>query len=266
MASNQLDGKIAIITGGSRGLGREMAIGFAAAGAAGVTITAAPGSDEAADSIQAELNEVLTAIKQAGGQGIASFAEVSDANDCKRVVNNAAKSGRYVRKGRSGLLFHQADPDGYREIIDTNILGPFLMAWASTQHLMDQGWGRIINISKNVDSMHAAAISPYGPTKAALDAATLEWAGELSETGVTINSLSPGGAINTKFGTGKIPGKGLDPRVIVPMSIWLASTASDGITGADTLRTAGTRLARATTQRKAAVSQRFSRHQRGRAN
>jgi 3-oxoacyl-[acyl-carrier protein] reductase len=79
--------------------------------------------------------------------------------------------------------------------------------------------------------MHAPAISPYGPTKAALDAATLEWAGELSETGVTINSLSPGGAINTKFGTGKIPGKGLDPRVIVPMSIWLASTASDGVTG-----------------------------------
>ncbi len=245
MASKQLDGKVAIITGGSRGLGREMAIGFAAAGAAGVAITAAPGSDEAADLIQAELNEVLAEIETAGGQGIAILAEVSDAEDCKRVVyetiqafgsihiivNNAAKSGRYVRKGRSGLLFHQADPGGYREIINTNILGPYLMAWASAQHLMDQGWGRIINISKNVDSMHAAAISPYGPTKAALDAATLEWAGELSETGVTINSLSPGGAINTKFGTGAIPGKGLDPNVIVPMSVWLASTASDDITG-----------------------------------
>ena len=245
MTGGALEGKVAIITGGSRGLGREMAIAFAGAGAAGVTITAAPGSDEAAAEIEIELAETLALIDQAGGSGHAVLADVADNADCVRVatetverfgglhvlVNNAGKAGRYVHHGKGSMPISEGDPAGFREVIDTNVLGPFLMAHAAAEHLLAAGWGRIINISKSVDSMHRSAITPYGPSKAALEAATIAWAEAMSGSGVTVNSLSPGGAINTKFGTGEIEGRGLDPSVIVPMALWLASSASDGISG-----------------------------------
>jgi 3-oxoacyl-[acyl-carrier protein] reductase len=222
MTENALDGKTVIITGGGRGLGREMAVAFAGAGAQGVTITGAP-----------------------GGQGHAVLADVASDADCARVVadtldhfgglniliNNAGKAGRYVHHGKGSMAISDGDPAGFREVIETNVLGPFLMAHAAAAHLVAAGWGRIINISKSVDSMHRSAITPYGPSKAALEAATIAWAEAMAETCVTVNSLSPGGAINTKFGTGEIPGRGLDPTVIVPMALWLASPASDGING-----------------------------------
>lgn len=245
MAGKELEGKVAIITGGSRGLGREMAIGFAAAGCAGVTITAAPGVDEATADIEAELNEVMAAVAHAAGKGLAIVADVANTEDCHRVVaetvktfgalhilvNNAGKAGRYVHGGRGSMGIYDADPEGFRAVIETNVLGPFLMAHAATKHMVDGGWGRIINISKRTDSMHRSAITPYGPSKAAMEAATIAWAEALCETGVTVNSLSPGGSLNTKFGTGKIPNRGLEPTVIVPMATWLASVASDGVTG-----------------------------------
>ncbi len=125
----------------------------------------------------------------------------------------------------------EADRTVSREMIDTNVLGPYLMAWAATRHLEEAGWGRIINISKRTQSMHRKAITPYGPSKAALEAATIAWAEAMFDSGITVNSLSPGGAINTKFGTGEITGRGPDPSVIRHMAVWLASPASDGVTG-----------------------------------
>ena len=245
MTNGKLDGKVALITGGARGLGREMAIGFAAAGAAGVAITAAPGSDEKAGSIETELNDTLAAIEAAGGKGIALLGDVANEDDCRRVVadtvaafgalhilvNNAGKAGRYAHGGDGSLQLHEIDPKGLREMVETNVVGPFLMGWAAAKPLMESGWGRIINISKRTDSMHRKALTPYGPSKAALEAMTIAWAESLFDTGVTVNSLSPGGLVNTKFAYGEISGKGLDPGVITPMAVWLASPASDGVTG-----------------------------------
>jgi 3-oxoacyl-[acyl-carrier protein] reductase len=222
-----------------------MAIGFAAAGAKGIAITAAPASDEDAASIDAELSDALGAIERAGGNGIALIGNVGDAEDCQNVVaqtteafgglhvlvNNAGMAGRYAHGGDGTLALHDLDPAGLREMVETNVLGPYLMAWAASRALHETGWGRIINISKRTDSMHRKALTPYGPSKAALEAATIAWAEALFDTGITVNTLSPGGLVNTKFAWGEIRGKGLDPAVIVPMAVWLASPASDGVTG-----------------------------------
>lgn len=246
MSDGPLTGKVALITGAGRGMGREMAIAFARAGAAGVGVMAAPGSDESEAAIRGEVDAVVAEIEDAGGRAIGILADVGRWADCQRavaetiaafsrldiLVNNAGKSGRYVGTGgKRRIPFYEADAAGYCEVIETNVNGPFLMARAATPHMIEAGWGRIINISKNVDAMHRALNSPYGPSKAALEAATLVWAEDLMGTGVTVNSLGPGGSVNTKFGSGSIPGAGMEPDVIVPPAIWLASDSSDGVTG-----------------------------------
>jgi len=245
MGDKVLEGRFALITGGSRGLGKEMAIAYARAGAAGIVITAAPGSDETTAEINDELNDVLLAIEKENCKGIALVGDVSNAEDCKRVIeetiqafgalniliNNAGKSGRYVHFGDGSLSISDVDPRGFKEVIDTNILGPYLMTHAAFKYLLQAGWGRVINISKRTDSMHRSAITPYGPSKAAMEAATIAWAEAMYGSGVTFNTLSPGGLVDTKFSTGEIDGKGLSPTVIGPMAVWLASENANDTTG-----------------------------------
>ena len=121
----------------------------------------------------------------------------------------------------------QTDPAVLEDQI--SVIGP-LMARAVVPHMLKQRWGRVINISMNYETMRRAGFSPYGPSKAALESETLIWAQELAGTGVTVNSLLPGGATET----GMVPGdvaphirkRLLRPEVMVPPLLWLASEAS----------------------------------------
>jgi 3-oxoacyl-[acyl-carrier protein] reductase len=101
------------------------------------------------------------------------------------------------------------------------------------------GFGRIINITTSLPTMQRRNNSPYGVTKAAIEAETLIWAQELNGTGVTVNSLIPGGAADTAFvheaSRKELTAMGrplLPPSVMVPPIVWLASRMSDGTTGA----------------------------------
>src|SRR5437016_8326769 len=71
------------------------------------------------------------------------------------------------------------------------------MAREIAPHMIKRGWGRIINISMNHETMRRTGFSPYGPSKAALESETIIWAQDLARTGVTVNSLLPGGATDT---------------------------------------------------------------------
>ena len=240
-----LHNRNALITGASRGLGLEMAIAMGEAGLAGITITAAPGSDETSSQIENELQTAISVIEKTGTKVNAVFSDVGQSDDCKHaidshmeafpsldiLINNAGKAGRYAHKGETDNDISSHDPAGMAEIIETNLCGPYFMLHHALPHMRNLKRARVINISKRTESMHRKAWTPYGPTKAALEAATIAWAESLSETGVTVNSLSPGGAVNTKFGTGKISGHGIDPSTIRPMAVWLASDASDGFNG-----------------------------------
>ena len=242
--SHALSGKVIIVTGGGRGLGRAMALGFARAGAAGIVITAARSPDQV-DAVAKEIEDISGA-----GTALPIVADVTDQNDCENVaakavekfgtvhilINNAGKGQNFI--GNDRIPFWEADPDGWTAIVDTNVNGPFFMARAVVNHMKRQDWGRIINITKSRDSMHRPKNSPYGPSKAALEAMTLAWAQDLLETGVTVNSLAPGGAVDTGFvlpavrTTAAQTGKKYFPaEIIVPAAVWLASAQSDGITG-----------------------------------
>lgn len=240
-----LSGKVAIIAGASRGMGREIAIAYAAAGAKGVTVTGAPANDEARDAIEAELAETVAAIDAAGGAGtgLGLVAEATDWADCQMVVartveafgalhvlfHNAGKSQRY--HGDRDIPFWETVPEGWRDVITTNVVGPYMMAKAAIPKMLEGGWGRIVVTNKNADSQHEKFAGAYGPSKAAVEAQVLSWAEETAGTGVTVNCLGPGGAVNTRFGRGEIRDRGLDADVMNKMALWLASDESGAYNG-----------------------------------
>jgi len=108
------------------------------------------------------------------------------------------------------------------------------MAKAVMPHFMQQRWGRIVNIETSLFTMMMDGFSPYGPSKAALESATVIWSKDLAGTGVTVNALAPGGPADTRM----IPETEvrdrstlIGPEVMVPAIVWLMSPQSDGVTG-----------------------------------
>lgn len=244
MDAQQLAGRVAVITGGGRGMGRAMALALASAGAS-VIVTAARQSEE--------IERVAFEARAASGEErvLPMLADVGQPADCARVVamalsrwgrldiliNNAGRGMKYVSERflAEPTRFWEVEPDIWRMIIDANVNGPFLMARAAVPHMLAGGWGRIVNMSMNHDTMRRRGFSPYGPSKAALESETVIWAQDLEGSGVTVNALLPGGATDT----GMIPpGLPQDLRatllpadIVVPPLLWLASPEANGISG-----------------------------------
>jgi len=243
----RLDGKVAIVTGAARGLGRAMAEGLARAGA-NVMFT---------DVDAKVVTDITRAFKRPHGCGdVAAIpCDITNEADCQKLiddtvnrfgvlhvlVNSAGKGPALLEASpqTKSLKFYEADPDVWREIIVTNVNGTFLMARAAAPVMIAAGWGRIVNITTSLPTMQRRHNSPYGVSKAAIEAETLIWAKDLEGTGVTVNSLIPGGAADTDFvhqaSRKELAAIGralLPPAVMVEPIIWLASPLSDGITGA----------------------------------
>jgi 3-oxoacyl-[acyl-carrier protein] reductase len=240
MSDIELDGTIVAVTGASVGLGRAMALALACAG--GRVVLAAPEMDLLV-SVAAEIE-----AKAGPGRTLPVRTDITVRADCERVlaesirhfgglhvlVNNARRRVRGPGLPAAGnfLPFWESDPDIWQESVHVNVNGTFLMSHVITPHLIRQRWGRIININTSLGGLSQRHNSPYGVTKAALESATRIWAADLNGTGVTVNSLLPGGACDTDPDRPPIPGVALLPVDIMNAPVvWLASRLSDGKSG-----------------------------------
>jgi 3-oxoacyl-[acyl-carrier protein] reductase len=237
---SDLKGEVAIVTGASVGLGRSMAIALAAAGAR--VVLASPQT-----SLLNEVADVITA-KHGPGRALAVTTDITSQQQCDAcvrqtmetfgdvsiLVNNARREQRGPGLPQAGnsLPFWESDAGVWIQALNVNVGGSFLMARAAAPHMIARGWGRIINISTSLDTMQRKNNSPYGVTKAALDAASLIWSGDLEGTGVTVNILLPGGMVDTDGTRPSTPQRPtLSVDVMNAALLWLASRDSDGRTG-----------------------------------
>ena len=219
----KLEGKVAIISGGGRGIGHAIAEGYAREGAR-VVVTAARERSEIESFVSTWGHDLTLAI----------VADVTDVTACERVVaetiskfghldvlvNNAGRGMRYASQKflTEPTRFWEVDPIVWKMVIDTNVNGPFLMARAAIPHMLQRRRGAIINVSMNYETMKRRGFSPYGPSKAALESETIIWAQDLEDTGVTVNEILPGGATATGMIPPQIPedlrGQLLPPEIV----------------------------------------------------
>lgn len=241
IANSDLTRRVAIVTGSGSGLGRAMALGLAKAGAkvAFLDIDAAAAQKAAAEATAA------------GGRTIALVVDITNGAECRRavaetvkafgglhiLVNCAARGNIHVMQSPAtkSMRFWEADPEVWTKVITTNVNGHFLMAHHATPPMVAAGWGRIVNITTSLPTMQRVRNSPYSVSKVAMEGATLVWAKDLEGTGVTCNSLIPGGAVDTPFleppSRVQMADRLLQPEVVVGPMLWLASDLSDGVTG-----------------------------------
>jgi NAD(P)-dependent dehydrogenase (short-subunit alcohol dehydrogenase family) len=228
-------GKVALVTGGSRGLGYQMVKAFAERGAD--VIIASRKLDNC--------EKVAGEVRALGRKALAISAHVGKWAECDRLIEEA-----YARFGRVDILVnnagmsprmpsHEVTEQLFDSVVNLNFKGPFRLASQVAKRMKDAGGGCIINVTSSGSMMPLPETVPYGSSKAALNAMSKSLAWEYAPE-VRINTLSPG-AFRTDIvqawpdrGQGPIPiprGHAAEPEEIVTAALFLASPASVNVTG-----------------------------------
>jgi 3-oxoacyl-[acyl-carrier protein] reductase len=229
--------RVAIVTGGGRGIGRAIALGYARAGARVIVSVArnraeADAVAEESHSLPGMVEAVQADVTMPGDVDRLVERALSHTGRIDVLVNNAARGMRFVNERfmSEPLPFWEADPEAWRMVIETNTVGVFRVSRAVVPRMLEAGRGSIVNVTINHQTMVRRGFSPYGPSKAALEAMTEVWAQELEGTGVVINLLLPGGATATGMVPDDVPDgvELLSPEIVVPGALRLAVTERSG--------------------------------------
>lgn len=238
-----LKGRVAIITGGSRGIGKSIALAYAAEGAVVVVI-----------SRNAEhVGDLTKDVESTGGLALSVSGSVSKKEDVERVVEKTI-----AKFGRIDILVNNAGTPGTKkdlqevtdeewdEVMNVNVRGVFLATRCVLPWMLKQGRGNIVNISSGAGEKHPSGGSsirsiPYSVSKFALEGFNYSLASRLKGTGINVNAIKPG-VIKTAFHDSTSPEElgllatrsgGLrEPKFVNPLAIYLAALEPGELTGA----------------------------------
>ncbi len=245
----KLDGKVAVVTGASRGIGKAISTLFAAEGAR--VVCAARTLGEGEHKLGGSINETVSEIRKSGGEAIGVQTDVSSESSCENLVNTARKEFGPVE-----VLVNNAALNYYIPIKDypvqrwvrafaVNVHGPFMLSQKVLPDMIERGQGAIVNVSSG------AAIGPgrgpykspgtggtmYGASKAALERFTQGLAQEVYQYGISVTCLSPSkvvptpGTVYHKLVTGYDDPRGEPPDMMARAILLLATEPLDKITG-----------------------------------
>ena len=224
-----LEGKVAVITGASQGLGKALALAYAKEGAK-LAINA-----RSEDSVRPVANEA----KRRGAEVLAVAADVSESVDVERFINEAVErfGGIDVLVNNAGILgprvaIEEYPEEEWRRVIDANLTGPFLVAKAAIPHLREGG--SIINVVSGVSVEGRAEWGAYSVSKFGLEGLNQILAAELEDRGVRVNAVDPGG-MRTDMRAAAYPEEDPMTRIIpeenVGVFLYLASDESRDVSG-----------------------------------
>ncbi|HET7310153.1 MAG TPA: SDR family oxidoreductase [Mycobacteriales bacterium] len=244
------DGRIVIVTGAGRGIGREEALEFARQGAR-VVVNDVGGARDGTGEDATPAQSVVDEIKALGAEGVANYDDISDFDGAKRVVQTAIESfgGLDVVVNNAGILRDRMlvnmTIDEWDAVIKVHLRGTFAMAhhaavyWRERSKAGDDVDARLINTSSSSGIYGNVGQSNYGAAKAGIAAFTVITAMELQRYGVTVNAVAP--AALTRMtedlvrwqddGDEKPAWDPRDPSNIAPLVAWLGSKESRSITG-----------------------------------
>lgn len=247
----RLDGKVVIVTGASRGIGKDIAVLFAAEG--GKVVCAARTVEEGSHPLEGSLNTTIAEIRAAGGEATAAAANISLPEDCEALVQAARDA-----YGPVDVLVNNAALTYFIPVKDyalnrwmrswaVNFHAPFILSQLALEDMMPRGSGSIVNISSG------AAIGPgrgpypdapansggtcYGAEKAALERFTQGLAQEVYQYGISVSAVSPSlvvptpGTVFHNLVSGIDDPRGEHPELMAKAALLLASEPLDDVTG-----------------------------------
>lgn len=238
---SELKGKVAIVTGASKGIGAAIAKNLAAAGASVVANYAT--SRDGADRVVAD-------IKKTGGKAVSVQGDMSKAADVQRLFDETKKAfGRVdVLVNNAGVYqfapIEQVTEDEFHRQFNTNVLGPLLATREAVKHFGPEG-GSVVNVSSVASVTAMPASSIYSATKSAIDAVTRVLAGELGPRNIRVNAIAPGMVLTEGVESAGLKGSDMEKTVIAQtplgragepddiarVAVFLASDASRWLTG-----------------------------------
>ncbi len=242
-----LEGRVAICAGSGRGVGAEVAKAFAGAGAKVlVNDPGTSGSGEGFD--QAPADEIVDAIKKAGGEAAADYGSVAKFDDCLKMVEAAKRhfGGLHIVFDAAGILrdkmFHNMFPEDWQAVIDVHLTGHFNIARAAINLFREQQYGRILMVSSTSGLLGNIGQANYGSAKLALVNLARVIAMENASKGVTANVVCPSAdtRMTRSVPTPKDPAAAAfreerlrrsPANAIAPLCVFLASEAGDYVNG-----------------------------------